>query len=90
MGKELRHIVLVFIFGMVLPIILIFFLLRYANNKITGQVTEMRSQIGEKVSVSGDTLQIIDFSFWRYSYTLEDGREIGAEFYNKNKVKPIK
>lgn len=46
----------------------------------------MKFFVGEKVVLSGDTLTIIDYSLFKETFKLEDGKEIHYSIIKKNIV----
>lgn len=49
------------------------------------EIDSVESKVGSRVILQRDTLMIIDYSIFKSSYTLEDGREISQDLVKKLK-----
>lgn len=64
----------------VVPILLI--------SKINQAEKEIKSYVGTKVEVAGDTLTILDYSLLEENYTLSNGVKVSYEFIKQsNKIR---
>ena len=66
-------IVLVFIFSVA-------GLIGYNLYNINQAEERMSKNLGKSVVMGSDTLEIVDYSIWNNSYTLQDGRSINGNY----------
>ena len=49
--------------------------------------TDMKSELGSRVVISGDTLIVVDYKMWGATYVLSDRSEINKALLDKVKIK---
>lgn len=73
-------------FVLILATLLLIWRVCSNNNPIDIYLYEdamMKRNVGKKVLFKGDSLTVIDYSFWKSSYTLEDGTTVNSKLINK-------
>jgi hypothetical protein len=62
-------------------------IISYGANKINDEINSYKEYLGEKVVIQQDTLEIVDYSLWRSTLTLENGKEINSTYADKKLLK---
>ena len=80
----------IFTYFIVFVIVLIglYFLLFKAGEKVFDEHTApLKELVGEQVVINKDTLEVVDYTSWNKTVTLDDTRTISVEYAKKNLIK---
>lgn len=74
---------LLLIAGLLVVCSLYFLLMKGIGKSLKDEQDKYKVQVGKKIVVGKDTLQILDYSTWQENFTLSNGTTVSYDFVQK-------
>lgn len=69
--------------GALVVCLLYLLIVRQIGNSLKAEENKYKIQVGKKVIIGKDTLQILDYSIWQENFTLSNGSTVSYDFVEK-------